>query len=36
MTARLPRSYLFVPGDQADMLEGALDRGADACREAQP
>lgn len=25
-----PRSYLYVPGDQGDLLEKALDRGADA------
>ena len=27
---RSPRSYLYVPGDRADRLERALDRGADA------
>lgn len=25
-----PRSYLYVPGDRAEMLDGAFDRGADA------
>lgn len=27
---KIPRSYLFVPGDRADVLEKAADRGADA------
>ncbi|HZJ07400.1 MAG TPA: CoA ester lyase [Nocardioidaceae bacterium] len=29
-TARLPRSYLYVPGNAPDKLAKALDRGADA------